>query len=205
MKRVFSIGLLVGLLSLFAVIPATAMELSFQPVNQTVPLGSFATVNLIATPTAVTMNEILAAYDLDLMFDPTILSFNSLTFGTALGDLNLFEAVSDALLVSPGKIDFMEVSFLSGADLDALQNGPFTLATIKFGTIGLGTSPLTLDGAFPNMLVGPGDPPPSLPQLLDSGTITVTQGGTVPEPASIFFLGACLVGLMAHRMRSGKA
>ncbi len=92
-------------------------------------------------------NEIVAAFDLDVTYDPSILTATGVTFGTLLGDPALFEADNGVVLTS-GRIDFWALSLLSDADLVLLQPDSFSLATFSFQTLGAGTTDLLFD---PNM------------------------------------------------------
>jgi hypothetical protein len=93
----------------------------------------------------------VGAFDLDVSFDPAILSPTGVAFGPFLG-IPFVDALVDATF-PPGVIDLAEVSLLPSADLDLLQPAAFPFATLFFDTLALGTSPLTfslviVDDAF---------------------------------------------------------
>ncbi len=133
----------------------------------------------------------LSTYDLNLSFNPSLLSFSGAVFGDAsLGnqlDLNNFGGnLSGADLTDdPGTLNFYEVSFDSVSDLNDLQAESFTLATLSFDVLNFGTSDLTLSvNAF-------GDAEGNdLPVTTLSTSVT-----TVPLPSAIFLMASGLMGL----------
>lgn len=89
--------------------------------------------------------RLLGAFSLDLLFDPTgltYLPFPSNNWGTALGDVSAGEALADIDTSTPGVIHLSEVSLLEAAsDTCLLCGGPFlkdlqgnnlNLATLRF-------------------------------------------------------------------------
>lgn len=77
----------------------------------------------------------LEGFELDLQFDLSRLQFDSLSFGSSLGDPN---DGGETFLLGPGDpnvnmvVEMLEFSLLTEAGLLALQSAPFTLATIEF-------------------------------------------------------------------------
>lgn len=124
-------------LAVLQVIPgsAEAVQIGLVPTASTVELGETFGVNVVVSELGA---EIVSAYDLDLMYDESILTFVSLSFGTLLDP-----SLSDSLL-SSGVVDFAQVSLASDATLLAAQPGSFTLAMITFDATGLGSSSLSL-------------------------------------------------------------
>jgi hypothetical protein len=80
-------------------------------------------------------SEIVSGYDLDLLFDDSVLDFGSLTFSLQLGDNALFETIEDVNTSTPGLVDFASLSLLLDDELDVLQTGDVTLATILFDVV----------------------------------------------------------------------
>jgi hypothetical protein len=75
-------------------------------------------------------DEIIAAWDFDIVFDSALTVDDAFSDGQ-LGDVNV-DTIFD-WFDSPGLVDIFEVSFLSDADLAALQSGDsLLLATIRF-------------------------------------------------------------------------
>src|SRR5262245_24056458 len=130
--------------------PLQGTTLSLLPSLQTVVLGQPVTEEVIMSG-FTSHPPSVGAFDLSVSFDETILSPSAITFGLFLGD-----PASEALTgvsMSPGLIEFAEVSLLQSHTLDNLQPASFSLATLEFATLTVGTSPLTfsqttVDDAF---------------------------------------------------------
>lgn len=75
--------------------------------------------------------DIISAWDFDITYDPSLNAVSAFT-DNQLG-LTGVETDASGSVVAPGLIDIYEVSFLSDAALDALQNSAtLTLLTIRF-------------------------------------------------------------------------
>ncbi len=85
----------------------------------------------------------MGAFNLELTYDPTVLTFNDLTFSELLN-------ISDSGIQSidssiPGTLIFGNVSLDSDEQLNAAQPDSFSLANIEFIGSGIGTNtPLSL-------------------------------------------------------------
>jgi hypothetical protein len=118
----------------------------------------------------------LGVYDLNLTFDPMLLSFTNVNWGNGLdlfgtGDVRNVNA-------SAGLVNISELSLDSATDLNALQPASFLLGSLQFTEVGTGTSNITLsinalgdaNGASlsANIVYGPvsGVPEPSTRMLL---------------------------------------
>ncbi|MEN6374412.1 MAG: PEP-CTERM sorting domain-containing protein [Smithella sp.] len=166
------------------------------PSSQTISQYGTASVDIIAT---LGVREIVAAYDLDIAYDPSIVTATAVSFGSMLG--GPANSLPGAIGTS-GLIDLWEVSFLSDADLALLQGaGPITLATLFFRGDNIGTSPLSFInyGQAGNDIKGYNNIPYGSPTL-DGGSITVS-GTAVPLPPSILLLGFGLMGLAGIRRK----
>ena len=146
MKRfwMFSLVFAVGLC--FTAGPARAISLGIEPVSQDVMLGGSAAVAITISGLGDPGAPSLGVFDLDLAFDPSILAFNTATFGDpVLGDqLDLFGFGSlTEVILGVGTVNLFELSFDFAVDLDTLQAGSFTLVTLSFDTVSLGSSALS--------------------------------------------------------------
>jgi hypothetical protein len=171
---------------------AHAIVIQFVPGVQTVSLGDTVDVEVRILDLGGGAPPSLGAFDLDVTFDPSILTPTAVTFGAFLGDPSLLEAVT-GFTFFPGLVDLFETSFLSGVELDALQPDPMLLATLSFDAVGLGTSALV----FTDVILGDalGDP---LIATWSSGSVTVT-GSAVPVPGTAWLLAPCFVILFLWR------
>jgi hypothetical protein len=170
--------------------------------SDTVTLGGVATVDLSIS--GLGAGSQLGGYDLNVGFNPSIVSFASATFGDPkLGDqldLEGFGTFSSAT-AGAGTVDLAELSFDSAAALQSSQASAFTMVQLTFDTRTVGTSALDLSvnavsDAFGDNL-NPG---------LSNGSITVTGGKTAaPEMDAASALAALTLlagGLVVARSRS---
>lgn len=175
----------------------------FDPIAQTVASGATVDVGVVISGLTDGDAPSLSTFDLDISFDPSVLSFGSAVFGDpVLGDqLDVFGLGFNPtldLVTGSGVLNIFELSLDSPDDLDTLQVGSFTLATLTFEALTGGTSPL---GISINALGDAyGDP---LAAEVTSGSVTVT--GAAPEPATLALLGLGIAGMGYQRRRRLQA
>lgn len=201
MKALVS-GLLTGLIVSFSSSPASASlltpDLRITPAAQTISLGTPVQVALTISGLGDFVAPSLSTFDLNVEFDPTILGFNSVTFGDpVLGDQLDLLGLGSLSSATPGSgtVNLFELSFDSPDALDSLQSGAFTLATLTFDSLLAGTSPLAM--TFVILGDAGGD---ALTVDLFNGSVEVREAA-VPEPATILLLGAGLVSVAWLRRR----
>lgn len=197
------------IVALSAVSSHAALTIGFAPTNQTVPLGSNPQVDIVATFDAIPApSERLGGYDLIVTYDASIISFSSVSFGTALG--NSLQSGSSG----PGQVGLIEISLDSPVPAQPLS---FTLATLTFSADNVGFSDLVLSlgqgglttGGTPGGLTNNGIPPRQITDaVLKPGRITVRQPSQgVPEGGNLAIVALpTLLGLMflSKRMKQAK-
>ena len=104
-------------------------------------VGSVVTAEIDIS--GLTAGRALGTYDLSILFDGSILSFDGISFGNSLdvfglGDIRSFTARANS-------VQLFELSLDSGPDLLGAQASSFQLATLTFTTVSVGTSPLSFD------------------------------------------------------------
>lgn len=135
----------------------------------------------------------LSSYDFDVEFDPSILDFQTLTFGDpVLGNQLNLSGVGDILgYIDQGSfVNVFQISSDLPEELNSLQAGAFTLATLTFKPLQSGYSPLTFSNAE---FLDANDPPQLLVVALQSGEIQVPEGSNNLGFMILLGVGCCLV------------
>ena len=146
------------------------------------------------------MPGVFSASDLNVNFNPAVISFNRATFGEPIfGDqLNLFGLGNLAFpTTGASSVEVFELAFDAVTDLTDLQAPDFILATLTYDAIGAGTSPLTFSG----VVLGDanGDP---LRATTSDGSVTVDAATrSIPEPSTMLLVALGLVLLAWSRGR----
>lgn len=178
-------ALLLGLPATPALAQAT---LGFAPSTAVMALGDTIDLDIVfserpaATP--------VGFFDIDVVFDPTVLSFTGISFSDALGNIALGEAVNASLPPDPagGVINLAVLSLLP--TLPAQSVSP-VLGQISFSAIGLGSAGVGFGFAAIESLQG------------DAFAFSAVDAAVsvVPEPAAFWLLGAGVLALLAGTSR----
>lgn len=168
---------------------ANAYSLAFDPLSQTVSQGGMVGVSVVVSDV---LPGGLGSYNLDIAFDDSILAFSSVVDAAGLGLAFGLDHVA-----APGTLNLSDFSLEAEIDLLARQSASFTLFTVYFNAVGLGTSALTLSNVILSDAVG------AIVGNTDSaGSVTVVAGGTVPLPSTLALLFAAgLAGLLTRGRR----
>jgi len=121
--------------------PAHAIQIVVTP-----PIGTTVVGGRLAYDVRVDDlgDEIVAAFDLDFVFDPAVLTFNGLIFGPSFG--GAADSFSGFDTSAPGLVDFFLFSILSDDVLAAAQGGSALLARLSFTGLAPGSSPMNVPG-----------------------------------------------------------
>jgi hypothetical protein len=169
-----------------------AITVGFDPMAQTVPTASSVNVKLGISGLGNGIAPSLGTFDLDINYNPAVLSFTGASFGDPLlGDqLDLFGlgSISSSSNATPGIVNLFQLSLDSSTDMDTLQAANFTMATLTFSALSLGTSSLSIS----INALGDSNGSPLIADLT-SGSVTVAA---VPIPAAIWLFGSGLFGLL---------
>jgi hypothetical protein len=193
MKKLFYLFIL-----LCAMVPApqaAAVLLSVLPSSQSIGVGEPANVDLVVSGLGDLAAPSLGAFALDLTFAETVLAFDSVMFGTLLGDESLGDAVTGVDTSIAGVVGLDEVSLLSVSELNGLQPGEFTLASLIFTGSSAGFSDLVLDNVVLSDATG---------FVIADPTIAEARVDVVPEPLNILLLVAAMAGAAVFGWRRFK-
>lgn len=177
---------------------ANAISLSLAPPNQDAGVGDSFTLFLRVDGLGNFTAPSLAGFDVNVNFDPSLVQFDTVTFGDpGLG--NLLAPVTPSVdLVTPssGSLNLLSLSVDSPGDLDAAQPDSFTLATLNFTALTPGAAGFTLSDVILSDVLGD--------RLQFDGsegaTVNILAGQSVPESSPGMF-GALTLGALAlcHR------
>jgi len=185
-----SVSFMLAALALIAP-AANAVTLAVVPAAPAANVGSTFSVDVVASGVGTGAPSI-GAYDVDLSYDSSLLSFNNLTLGTGL-DVRGLGSLPGSDASVPGKVNVFEVSFDTIPDLNQLQPDTFTLFTLTFNAAAAGTSALQLTLNALSDAAGS-----ALAASLQSGSVTVSP---VPLPPTVWLLLSGLAGLVVTRTR----
>lgn len=180
---------------------ATAATLSLETSTPVVAPSSYFDVNLVVSGLGNFQPLSVGDFDVDILYDSTLMEFVSYDLGVYLGDVNLGEALDFSPLVQPvtGVIDLAETSLLTIPELDAMQPDEFILAELAFHCLGAGVSDISIDGSDPLLTLGDGFG--NMFNITLGGPLTITQ---TPEPATMLLLGTGLAGFGVFRRKFKK-
>ena len=212
MKKINWISSLIFIVGSMYFGPSSAVIIGFSPSSQAVNVGDEFNVDIVISDLFASdgSREIVSAFDLDVLYDSSLLNATTVTFGSSLGDPDpfLFEALFDSVL-SLGRVDLAELSSLCAEEdltdpfcsfgpflVDLQPNASFTLATLSFEAISEGTSLLRFDAlTIPGVDVKGLDPFTPFDLSSTTGQAEVTIVASVPEPGILLLMLTGIFGL----------
>jgi hypothetical protein len=149
------------------------------------PFVTVAVGDTFAIPISITDAVDLAFFQFDLGFAPLIVMADpaGATPGAVLP--------GDWFFTSPGIVDNTGGQILGVSAFGSAFSGSGVIADIEFRALMAGVSPLTFSNVFLNLSDQGFD--------ISNGQITVTGGGTVPEPTTLALLAIGLLAFGARR------
>lgn len=179
---------------------ANATTIYLDPAFQKIHFGQEVGVRVFV----LDLPETLGAFQLDISFDPSVVSFREMVFGSNLGDPNLdveTETFVDVLAADSRQIG--EISLLSEVDLAGLQ---------KDSATGQIRNPLLLGAMVFRAIVGSGETDLTLSNVVLSNAFGVPLSGVaignatlkVPEPPLTSLIGLGFVALVLARNRKSR-
>ena len=191
-----AVGLGLGLAA-----PADAIQIVVTPPVDTAFVGGTLAFDVRVEDLG---DEIVAAFDLDFVFDPAVLSFKGLVFGASFGgEAGAFFGFDAS---APGLVDFYLFSILPDDVLAAAQGGSALLARLSFTGVAPGSSPVGVAGPEDDeffALDGREAAPLELAAI--GSALAVVEERAVPEPGALTLLGIGLLAVaIAIRRRNSR-
>ena len=175
---------------------SNAINIAAIPDSGAVAVGDPLNVDIVISGLeGVTPNEIVRSYQLDILFNNSVVSATNVLFGNFLALNHPLTPFLQTSTILNDRVTILETSLWSDDVLDIAQPDSFTLASITFETIGAGSTSfeflpflnfgIDITGRSGNLLnVTP-----------QTGNLTVRS---VPEPSSLllFIMGLSLILLV---------
>jgi hypothetical protein len=192
-------GILALITTIIFLLPTAvgAVQVGLSAPIKLVGQGNIFEVNLTVSGLGNGTAPSLGVFDTDILFNPLLLGFSSVSFGDPLlGDqLDLFSvgAITQTT-TSSGLVNLFELSIDSPGDLNSLQADAFILATLKFDALAPGTAEFGISvNAFGDALGNP--------LQIDSIISDRVEIAPVPEPSTFLLLSVSFAGCMIIRRR----
>tara|TARA_R110002167_G_scaffold357259_1_gene572688 strand:+ start:500 stop:1063 length:564 start_codon:yes stop_codon:yes gene_type:complete len=177
---------------MFASIAHANVILSLDPATQTTNTGDLVTVSVMIDGLGDGVPLSLSAFDLDIAFDSSALSFVGYGLFDELG------GVIDGIDLSwgeyiPGVINIAELSLLSNFDLWNFQPGSFTLAELFFTVDTAVTSAIAF--VYADLVDVNGD----TINIIGANNASITGTNPVPTPAALTLMSLALLTMFVRK------
>lgn len=177
--------------------PANAIQITVTP-----PLGTTVVGGTLVFDVRVEDlgEQIVSAFDLDLLFDPAVLSFDGLVFGASFGGAaGSFPGFGQP---AAGVVDFFLFSILPDDVLAAAQGGSALLARLSFTGLAPGSTTLRVLGpADDEFFALVGREAAGLEVESIGAALAVVSARAVPEPGTLVLLGIGLLAIVVAMRR----
>jgi len=167
-----------------------SINITIQPADQEVTLGSLAICNVAISGLGSGTSPSLGTFDFNVRFNPGILSFDSISFGDPkLGDqlgLKMGSITGFSNDSIKGLVNQFELSLEMPNTLNTVQSDSFILTTLSFNTIGKGLGTFSIL----NVVLGDSQGDPLFADIIKTGSINVRDVTPIPEVNSVWLLVA---------------
>lgn len=191
----------VGALLLGLALPAHAAFIELTPATSTAATGDTVALDLMISGLGDFTGSSVGDFDIDIGFDTSALSLTSWSLTNLMGDFGAGEALDFSFGDLGGMLNLAIVSLLSVTDLNALQPGAFSLATLTFDVLNLEAGNQTLVSIDTIYAIGDQNGNPLAIDSIGNALIS-NPSTTVPEPSTIALLGLGLAAFGAGRRRT---
>lgn len=189
--------------SLLVVVSSHATLLTIELDNTDYQIGDMMQANIVVSDIELKSNgiqKLVATFDFDLLFDESLLGYQSTSFGSLLNVDPFFFGDQSASLSGPGSLYVSEFTLAPDEDLFAAQGGlsSFVLASVNFEVLANGTNMFSLN----NIELGD-DFGGDFSQVSSVPTsITIGSVASVPETPTLAIFALGLLIFLARKLKA---